>query len=41
MVLKEWFIAPLHVIEQAIHYIMAGSIINYRYDDINEEIINK
>lgn len=38
---REWFIAPLHVIEQAIHYIIAGSIINYRYDDINEEIINK
>lgn len=38
---REWFIAPLHVIEQAIHYIIAGSIINYRYDDINEEIIHK
>jgi hypothetical protein len=38
---REWFIAPLHVIEQAIHYIIAGSIINYRYDDINEEIVNK
>ena len=38
---REWFIAPLHVIEQAIHYIIAGSIINYRYDDINEEIIIK
>jgi hypothetical protein len=38
---REWFIAPLHVIEQAIHYIIAGSIINYRYDDINEEIITK
>ena len=38
---REWFIAPLYVIEQAIHYIIAGSIINYRYDDINEEIINK
>jgi hypothetical protein len=38
---REWFIAPLHVIEQAIHFIIAGSIINYKYDDINEEIINK
>lgn len=38
---REWFIAPLDVIEQAIHYIIAGSIVNYRYDDINEEIINK
>jgi hypothetical protein len=38
---REWFIAPLHVIEKAIHYIIAGSIINYKYDDINEEIIDK
>lgn len=38
---REWFIAPLHVIEQAIHYIIAESIINYKYDDINEVIINK
>jgi hypothetical protein len=36
---REWFIAPLSVIEEAIQYIIAGSIIKYRYDDINEEII--
>ena len=38
---REWFIAPLHVIEEAIQYIIAGSIINYRYDEVNEEIIEK
>jgi hypothetical protein len=38
---REWFIAPLHVIEEAIQYIIAGSIINYRYDEVNEEIIKK
>jgi hypothetical protein len=38
---REWFIAPLHVIEQAIHYIIAGAIINYRYDELNEEIIER
>ncbi len=38
---REWFIAPLHVIEQAIHYIIAGTIINYKYDFEREEIIEK
>lgn len=38
---REWFIAPLHVIEQAIHYIIAGTIINYKYDFDTEEIIDK
>ncbi len=38
---REWFIAPLHVIEQAIHYIIAGAIVKYRYDDVNEEIIER
>jgi len=38
---REWFIAPLNVIQQAIHYIIAGAIIKYRYDDVNEEIIER
>lgn len=38
---REWFIAPLHVIEQAIQYIIAGAIINYRYDDVNEKIVER
>ena len=38
---REWFIAPLHVIEQAIHYIIAGAIIKYRYDDVTEEIVER
>lgn len=38
---REWFIAPLHVIEQAIHYIIAGAIVKYRYDDVNEEIVER
>ena len=36
---REWFIAPLHVIEQAIHFIIAGTIINYKYDFESEEIV--
>lgn len=36
---REWFIAPLYIIEQAVHYIISGDIVNYRYDQIKEEII--
>lgn len=38
---REWFIAPLAIIEQAIHYIISGDIIHYRYDSTNEEIIER
>lgn len=38
---REWFIAPLYVIEQVIHYIIAGAIVKYRYDDVNEEIVER
>lgn len=36
---REWFIAPLNVIETAIEMIVSGSILNYRYDSENEEIV--
>ncbi|MDQ6990563.1 MAG: GIY-YIG nuclease family protein [Mariprofundaceae bacterium] len=29
---REWFIAPLDVIEQAIEFIISGKIVNYRFD---------
>jgi len=35
---REWFIAPLEVIEQAIHLIISGDILNFRYDAENEVI---
>ena len=38
---REWFIAPLNVIEEAIELIISGSIINYRYDEVNEKICLK
>lgn len=38
---REWFIAPLPIIEQAIHYIISGDIIYYRYDPLNEEIVGR
>ncbi|MDQ1326564.1 MAG: hypothetical protein QG564_1689, partial [Campylobacterota bacterium] len=36
---REWFIAPIDVIEQAINLIISGEIINYRYDEKNETLI--
>ena len=38
---REWFIAPLKAIEQAITLILSGDIVNYRYDKENEVIIKK
>lgn len=38
---REWFIAPLEIIEQAIHFIISGEIVKYRYDSINEEIATR
>jgi hypothetical protein len=37
---REWFIAPLNIIEQAITLIISGEIIRYRYDTENETISN-
>ena len=38
---REWFIAPLDVIEQAIQFIIAGAIVKYKYDDVNEKIVER
>lgn len=38
---REWFIAPLAVIEQAVELIINGKIVNYRYDGENEMIVSK
>ncbi len=35
---REWFIAPLEIIEKAIELMISGEIVNYRYDDKNEAI---
>ena len=29
---REWFIAPLHIIEAAANMLINGNIVNYRYD---------
>lgn len=36
---REWFIAPLGIIEQAVQLIISGDIVKYRYDGENEEIV--
>lgn len=38
---REWFVAPLEVIEQAIQLIINGEIVNYRYDISSKIIGNK
>ena len=38
---REWFIAPLEVIEEAIKFIISGEIINYSYDTERQIIVGK
>ena len=38
---REWFIAPLYIIEEATHLILNGEILKYRYESITEEILEK
>lgn len=38
---KEWFIAPLGVIEEAINLIINGRIVDFVYDDKREKIVLK
>jgi hypothetical protein len=36
---REWFIAPIKIIEQAIQLIINGKIVSYRYDPIENQIV--
>jgi hypothetical protein len=38
---REWFVAPIEVIEQAIHFILNGEIVNYAYDPVRKEIVGR
>lgn len=38
---REWFIAPLEIIEEAINLIVNRKIINYKYDDKSESIVER
>lgn len=37
---REWFLAPIDIIEQAISLIINGEIVNYRYDKDKEILVN-
>ena len=36
---REWFIAPIEVIDNVIELIINGKIVNYRYDEVTEELV--
>ena len=36
---REWFVAPLNVIEDAIKFIISGEIVNYKYDELNMKLM--
>jgi len=38
---REWFIAPLAVIEQALHFLMSGEIVQFAYDPSKQEIVRR
>ncbi len=38
---REWFVAPLDVIEQAVRFILNGEIVKYRYDLERGEIVGR
>lgn len=38
---REWFVAPFHVIDEAINLIISGGIINYKYDVKTKKIVLK
>lgn len=38
---REWFVVPLHIIEAAVNLLINGEIVNYRYDEVKQEIVEK
>ena len=38
---REWFVAPLNVIEEAVELIISGEIVNYRYDNRIDRIVGR
>ncbi len=36
---REWFVAPLHIIDSAIQLLISGEIVNYRFDPKLHEIV--
>lgn len=35
---REWFIAPIHVIQTTVKLLISGEIVNYRYNADKQEI---
>lgn len=35
---REWFIAPLNIIEEAVELVLNGKIINYKYEPLDRKI---
>jgi hypothetical protein len=38
---REWFIAPIDIINEALHLIVSGEIVNYKYDTYSSSIVSK
>jgi len=38
---REWFVAPLEIIDQVIHLVISGEIVKYNYDALNEIIVKR
>lgn len=38
---REWFVAPIEIIEQAIELIISGEVVNYKYDVLNKRIVKR
>jgi len=38
---REWFIAPLSVIEQAVHLIISGEVVKFKYDTDSEGVVGR
>jgi hypothetical protein len=38
---REWFIAPVGIIDQAIRFIISGDIVKYKYQATSEEIVER
>jgi len=36
----EWFMVPLHIINEVVSHIREGSIVNFRYDPITAQLVN-
>lgn len=38
---REWFVVPLHVVDEVIQLLLNGNIVNYRYDIANRKVVLK